>query len=112
MGRRPSPQHQLTRIDPQRNWEPGNVHWVSPVERQIRRCRIRILIGEHLETLSALANRVGISRQVIYDRLKHGWDFEKALSLPVRPRRANTRSARCNRQSQGTTDPPVGREKQ
>jgi len=93
VGRRPSPQHQLTRIDPEGNWEPGNVQWLSPVQRQIRCCRIRIPVGEHSETLSALANRVGISRQVIYDRLKHGWDLEKALSLPVRPRRPNGKAA-------------------
>jgi hypothetical protein len=39
VGPRPSPQHQLDRIDPNGNYEPGNVRWATPIEQANNKCR-------------------------------------------------------------------------
>ena len=40
-------------------------------------------------SIQAKAKAAGIKPSVVYQRMKMGWDEEKALSTPVRPRRPN-----------------------
>lgn len=88
VGQKPSPAHELDRIDNARGYQPENVRWVLRVEN-CRNRRSNRLIEHGGETLPlvAWAERTGINRFALQKRLDAGWSAEKALTTPVRPKR-------------------------
>jgi hypothetical protein len=88
VGKKPSPAHTLDRIDPCRDYEPGNVRWATRLE-QGRNTRTNHLVTHAGETMSisAWAERTGINDGTIWTRLVTlGWPPAKALTAPVRSR--------------------------
>lgn len=85
IGRKPSRQHELDRIDNDKGYEPGNVRWVLRPENARNRRSTRWL-DAHGERLPAItwAERTGIPVQTIYTRLKLGWTDERAVTEPAR----------------------------
>lgn len=85
MGPKPSPQHSIDRIDSNGNYEPENCRWATRAE-QNRNSRHNHLITFNGETLclTAWAERIGIKRATLDDRLRSGWSIEKALTTPLR----------------------------
>ena len=85
VGSRPSPSHQIDRIDNERGYEPGNVRWATPSENQ-RNTRANRLVAVDGETLcvSEWSERTGIKAKVIFARLRRGWSIEKTLTTPTR----------------------------
>ena len=86
IGPRPSPKHEVDRIDNERGYEPGNVRWVTrPVNDRNRRSNnLQTFNGETL-TIAEWAERTGISADTLYDRItRRGWSIERALTTPVR----------------------------
>lgn len=86
MGRRPSPDHSLDRIDNGRGYEPGNCRWATQREqcRNKRRNRIVTYRGEKL-TLVEASERAGIDPITVGTRLHKGWSEERALTEPRWP---------------------------
>lgn len=87
MGSKPSPQHQIDRIDPGGNYEEGNVRWVTPKEQQRNR-RSNLILEFRGERLPAVvwAERFGLKPVTLHSRLRRGWPVEKTLTTPVPPR--------------------------
>jgi hypothetical protein len=88
MAPRPSPQHQLDRIDNNGNYEPGNCRWVTPIENgnNKRNNTLYEWRGESL-TLPEWARRTGINYGALQSRVDRlGWSIERALTTPIRPR--------------------------
>jgi hypothetical protein len=85
MGRRPSPKHQIDRIENDGHYEPGNCRWaLRKVQmRNTRRNHLLTFKGETL-TISDWAASVGIERQTVSARLKRGWSVARALTEPLR----------------------------
>lgn len=82
LGRRPSPNHSLDRINNDGHYEPGNVRWATRGQ-QLRNTRRNNLITFQGRTLciAAWAEEIGISDRTLRKRLAN-WTVEDALTTP------------------------------
>lgn len=85
MGRRPSPQHSIERIDNAGPYSPDNCKWATRKE-QGRNKRNNVLITFNGETLLLIewAERTGIRIATLRARIYTGWSPERAITAPVR----------------------------
>lgn len=83
VGKAPSDEHSLDRIDPTGNYEPGNVRWATRVEQMNN-----TTANKHIKfqgkkmTQEQWGRYTGIGGTNICKRLKRGWSIEKALTTP------------------------------
>lgn len=89
VGRRPSAQHTLGRIDNDRNYEPGNVRWETRAEQnKNKRSTISVTFDGHTLCLREWSRVVSIPYQTLYQRHRSGWPVEQMLTEPVQQGRA------------------------
>lgn len=90
VGRRPSNNHSLDRIDNNGHYEPGNVRWATKREqgRNTRHTRVLECRGRK-QSVTAWAEEMGISKGLICGRLKMGWSVEAAIETPVNKTRSD-----------------------
>lgn len=89
MGRRPTTKHSIERINVNGNYEPSNCKWATMKEQQRNRRNNRVVIfrGETL-CVTEVAERLGMSRTALYQRLNRGLTIEEATNTPVRQKMA------------------------
>lgn len=85
VGKRPSPEHSLDRIDNEGNYEPGNVRWAT-IKEQNRNTRSNRMLEYEGRTmpLAAWAEEVGLTYAQLRNRLKYGWTLGQALGFEPR----------------------------
>lgn len=86
MGRKPSPQHSLDRIDHSKGYQPGNCRWATRKEQDRNRSDHRMITHAGITLcMTAWAERTGLAPKTIQSRIdQYGWSIEQALSLALR----------------------------
>ena len=71
VGPKPSEKHELDRIDNDKGYEPGNVHWVTKQDNvRNRRNTVKVVVGGKEMTLDDYAKAAGIPYATAWARLK------------------------------------------
>ena len=94
MGPRPEGMS-LERVDNDKDYSPDNCTWATTPEQGTNQ-RTNRLITHDGETLTMMqwSRRTGLSKHVIYRRLKKGWSIEKTLTTPLHATRIGNQNAR------------------
>lgn len=78
-------EYSLDRIDVNGDYEPGNCRWATYLQQQRnKRCGLFLTYKQETLCVAEWGERLKISRNVLYFRLKSGWSVEQALETPVK----------------------------
>lgn len=85
MGRKPSPDLSLERVNNNKGYSPDNCVWASREEQAMNRRMVIILShNEIILPLTKWAKKIGIKSRTIHARLAAGWSTHDALTRPLR----------------------------
>lgn len=95
VGEPPSDKHQIDRINNDKGYEVGNLHWVTNQENAWNTRRSRLVTFDGItQTIAKWAYEKNMCRQTLTKRLNNGWSAKEALTTPVNKNLSRTREAR------------------
>jgi hypothetical protein len=84
MGQRPSPKHQLDRIDNEKGYSKENCRWATAQQNHNNTRSNRLIEYQGAtKTIAEWADELGIIYPTLRNRLNRGWPVERALTEPV-----------------------------
>lgn len=84
MGTKPTPEHELDRIDNNGNYCPENCRWATCTQQSRNRRSNRLeTYNDETLCLAEWAERFGLPRRIVEGRLNLGWDIHRTLTTPV-----------------------------
>lgn len=90
LGPKPSPNHELDRIDNDGPYAPWNCRWVLRSENdRNRRNNVWIEFRGERRTMAEWCERYGLRDDTLRSRLKNGWTVERAITTPARSKAPN-----------------------
>ena len=93
MGPRPSPRHEIDRIDNNAGYSPENCRWVvRSVNDRNRRSNHWIEYRGERRVLQEWCDLLGLPRDTVGWRLRQGWTTAMAFETPVRPKAGSSRT--------------------
>lgn len=98
MGTKPSPEYTIERNDVNGNYEPSNCRWATRADQY--RNQQRSIYVEHegrRVLLMDLVEEHGVSRGIVYGRLKNGWPLDRALLEPVKHYKKKTKKRQSSK---------------
>lgn len=95
VGRRPSPYHEIDRINNEGNYEPGNVRWATGKEnsRNTRRNRFVVVNGKRVTYAELYDMFPSLGKDCIRYRLRAGWSIQQIAKVPKHRRRHGTQGS-------------------
>lgn len=93
MGPKPSPLHEIDRVDNAKGYSPENCRWATRKQNDRNRRSNRVLEfrGER-RCVAEWCDLLGLNTSAVVKRLDAGWPVEKTLSTPIR-HKASRRAA-------------------
>jgi len=86
MGRCPAPRYSLNRKDNDGPYSPENCEWASPIaQANNRKGNRHVMINGESRTIAEWCAKTGANRNLVYQRIKKGWNPSRALSDPPIP---------------------------
>lgn len=84
MGKKPSPQHTLDRIENSKGYSKENCRWASPVEQiDNRDCTRLITANGKTQSIARWSEETGISYEALRNRLRKKWNEHDTINTPV-----------------------------
>lgn len=84
MGRKPDPKFTIEREDVNGNYEPKNCKWISRKDQgRNRRNSVFVTYNGKRMLLIDIVEELGLSRGIVYGRLKAGWTLAQSIALPI-----------------------------
>ena len=93
VGPKPSPKHQLDRINNDGHYELGNVRWATTTEQSRNRSNTIFLeLDGQTLSLGEWAEKMSIAHSILANRVAKGWSAVRTLTQPVRKSSPRTKS--------------------
>jgi hypothetical protein len=85
MGKKPTPQHSIDRLDVNGNYTPENSRWADAITQATNRrvARFHEFLGER-KTAPQWERDLNLPSGVVGGRIRKGWSVEDALTRPIR----------------------------
>ena len=84
MGRRPTNNHMLDRINNDDGYYKENCRWATRKEQASNRStNIFITYNGKTQTIMDWETELGMNRNTLYSRISRGWDVKEAIETPV-----------------------------
>jgi hypothetical protein len=84
VGKRPSKEHSIDRLDYTQGYEKGNLRWATRKEQARNKSNNTVLaIGNKWQCIAAWAEEYGLTSTLVLKRLGRNWTLHKALTTPA-----------------------------